>query len=331
LPICIFNKGMGTMNEHILLIGAGSVGLGLSSALLTAGGALTILSRPDGASEIKTKGITRTGIFGTVQTPQSSVTIITNLSELKTLPTMVIVCVKSFNSKEIAILLKRYFEGATAGHMVPVILFQNGYGNYEIFCKFFPKERIFNARVITGFIRKSFTEVEITAHADAIHIGHMDGYITDHINNLCDLLSQGGIPTEPSETIEKDIWSKILFNALLNPLGAIRNVPYGDLASHLDTKLIMNAIAGEIFEVIEKYGYRSHYKNREAFLEHFYRFLIPLTQKHESSMLFDIRKGRKTEIDSLNGAIVNLAKGKDISVPVNEKIVYRIKRLEQST
>ncbi|GAH48443.1 unnamed protein product, partial [marine sediment metagenome] len=55
---------------------------------------------------------------------------------------------------------------------------------------------------------------------------------------------------------------------------------------------------------------------------------IPQTEKHRSSMLNDIERGKKTEIDFLNGVFVELGKTHNIPTPVNETIVRVIKFLE---
>ena len=73
-------------------------------------------------------------------------------------------------------------------------------------------------------------EVEITVHADSIHIGSLfDGDLLC-MEKLCELITKGDIPCEKTDSIEKDLWAKMLYNCALNPLGAILDVPYGVLA-----------------------------------------------------------------------------------------------------
>ncbi len=55
----------------------------------------------------------------------------------------------------------------------PIVLCQNGWGNAEIFAEHFPKERIKSGRVITGFRRPHKHQVDITVHADPIHLGSL--------------------------------------------------------------------------------------------------------------------------------------------------------------
>ena len=64
-------------------------------------------------------------------------------------------------------------------------------------------------------------------------------------------------------------------------------------------------------------GHSTHWDDVESFLRAFYRQMIPATYAHESSMLQDVRNGRRTEIDALNGAVVELGKRLKIEVPHN--------------
>jgi 2-dehydropantoate 2-reductase len=79
----------------------------------------------------------------------------------------VLVCTKSFDSAAAAKDLADPEEGAK------LVLFQNGWGNAEAFATHFDKGRIYNARVITGFRRPRPNAVEVTVHADAIHVGSL--------------------------------------------------------------------------------------------------------------------------------------------------------------
>ncbi len=59
--------------------------------------------------------------------------------------------------------------------------------------------------------------------------------------------------------------------------------------------------------------------------------LVPPTAKHFPSMYYDVKAGKRLEIDALNGAIVHLAKGKGLSVPLNETITDIIRAKETLT
>jgi 2-dehydropantoate 2-reductase len=170
--------------------------------------------------------------------------------------------------------------------------------------------------------------VEVTVHADAIHVGSLFGADLTAIEGLCGAIRKGGIPCEPSREIAEDLWAKVLYNCLLNPLGALVGVPYGMLGEREETRAIMEAVAREVFAVMESAGFHTHWPSAEAYLESFYAELLPATALHESSMLQDLRAGRKTEIDALNGAVAKLASQHSVPAPVDRALATLIRAAE---
>jgi 2-dehydropantoate 2-reductase len=90
----------------------------------------------------------------------------------------------------------------------------------------------------------------------------------------------------------------------------------------------MGEIAEEIFRVMQAAGYRTRYPDAASFLAALYGELLPPTAEHESSTLQDLRAGRRTEIEALNGAVVRLADAHGIPVPANRALVEMIRALE---
>jgi len=84
----------------------------------------------------------------------------------------------------------------------------------------------------------------------------------------------------------------------------------------------------EAFAVADAENVTLFWERAEEYLEYLRRKHIPDTGKHHSSMLNDIERGRKTEIDFVNGNFVELGKKHQIPTPVNDTIVRLIKFLE---
>ena len=312
---------------RVLIYGGGSVGLGVGSCLVKAGAEVDIVGRDNTVQALRKGGLVRSGIFGDYRAGQGAFGSFCTLNEIqKKVYDYILVCVKSFDTFEAAKELsghKRLF-----GDETKIVLFQNGWGNAEVFLSFFEKERIYNARVITGFHRPKSNEVEITVHADAIRIGSLFGGDLSSIEQLCLLISKGDIPCEKTSDIGKDLWAKMLYNCALNPLGAILDVPYGVLAESEFTRVIMNGIVEEIFKVMAAAGYETRWEKPEDFLEVFYKKLVPDTAEHKSSTLRDILAKKKTEIEALNGAVIKLAEKYRIEVPYNMAIYNMVKFIE---
>ncbi len=316
---------MRTLN--VVVVGAGAVGLGVASCLLRSGQRVRFVTRSAGRAALERGGLVRTGIFGEARFPPDAFSVCASLTELPPGPLdYVLVCTKSFASREVAQAL------AEAGDRVPetarIVLFQNGWGNAEIFAEHTAAPRVFNARVITGFRRAEPNEVEITVHADAIRIGSLFGAPGADVEPLCRAIDAGGVPCQVADNIEGDLWAKMLYNCALNPLGAILDVPYGALGRSGPARRIMRAVVAEVFAVLEKSGHRTHWHGPEAYLEAFYASILPPTARHESSMLLDLRGGRRTEVDALNGAVVALGERLGVGTPVNQTLVQLIRAIE---
>ena len=145
---------------------------------------------------------------------------------------------------------------------------------------------------------------------------------------LAEAINAGGIPSQTSEEVGKARWAKMLYNCSLNPLGAILNVNYGKLTENEYTKELMNSIIDEIFEVIKASGYSTLWSTSDEYKELFYNKLVPDTYEHYSSTHQDIQRKIKTEIDSLNGKVIELGERNNVDVSTNKIIYNLIKSIE---
>ncbi|MCE5186359.1 MAG: ketopantoate reductase family protein [Planctomycetaceae bacterium] len=310
---------------NVLIYGAGAVGLGVASCLLKSKAKVDIVARPSTVECLKKDGLVRKGIFGEFHAGPGDFGSATSLDALpEHRYDFILVCTKSFDSENAAKDIQSHAN--LYNKRTRIVLFQNGWGNAEIFAQYFPKEQIFNARVITGFTRPGPNEVVITVHAQPIHIGSLFSQTGEDMANLCRAIDSGGIPCEPTDAIEKDLWAKMLYNCALNPLGAMLNLPYGALAEDDHCRTIMDNIIKEVFAVMQKAGFQTHWQNADDFLKIFYARLVPDTAGHRSSMLQDITAGKRTEIDALNGAVIRLADAHHIDVPYNHCVYEAIRK-----
>jgi 2-dehydropantoate 2-reductase len=312
---------------HVLIYGGGAVGLGIASWLIRPGQRVDIIARAETATALRREGLLRTGIFGRVHARPGTFGSYDSLAQVAGGPyDFVLVCTKSFDSASAAQDLATQ-EDRIGGH-ARFVLLQNGWGNAEAFCARFEKSRVYNGRVITGFRRPRPNEVEITVHADAIHIGSLFHDDLAALAGLCEAINTGGIPCAASNTIAQDLWAKMLYNCALNPLGALLGVPYGTLAEQPTTRSLMDRIVEEVFAVMLAAGYTTHWPTSAEFLAAFYGRLVPDTAEHKSSMLQDITAGRRTEIDALTGAIITLAAQHGLDVPYNHAVYQLIRFIE---
>ena len=312
---------------NILLYGAGAVGLGLASCLLKSGEHVDLIGREDTVDALQQNGVQRTGLFGDFTAAPESLGAYASLKELP--PTeydFILVSTKSFDTRTSAEQIVGIPSLKNAP--TPIVLCQNGWGNAEIFAEYFPKERIKSGRVITGFRRPHKYQVDITVHADAIHLGSLFDNEVSGLEPLSAAIDAGGIPCEVTPTVSQDLWAKMLYNCMLNGLSTVFDVPYGVLGESPHTRELMENIAHEVYAVMTAAGYATHWASAEDYIDTFYKHQLPPTTSHEPSMLQDIRAGKQTEIDALNGAVMQLGQQHNLPVPYNIAIYRIIKFME---
>lgn len=274
---------------------------------------------------LRASGLIRSGLFGRFDHPAGSFRTVEEPREIPGPVAHLLVATKSFDSASVA----RSLAGAPCiGPDTRIVLCQNGWGLAEQFRPFFAERSIWNARVITGFRRPEPHHVEITVHAEPVHIGSLFGEPGAGVAGLCRTLAAGGLPCAPTDTIARDLWAKLLYNGLLNPLGALFEVPYGELAEHPEIRRTMRELALETFAVMGAAGYETHWPDADAYLEDFYARLLPPTASHESSTLQDLRAGRRTEIDALTGAVVSLGEEHGTPTPVSRTLLAMVHFIE---
>ena len=311
----------------ILIFGAGAVGLGLAGCIIKAGHHPDIIAREDTVIRLDQDGLIRSGILGADRF--SSFNAFSDIKYIKDRAPYdyILVCTKSNDSLSAARAISRFpeiFSSKTC-----IVLCQNGWGNREIFLQHFPSPGIYNARIITGFSRPEKYHVKITVHVQPVHLGSLDHSDCKELESLCSAINQGGLTCELTETIEKDLWAKMLFNCSLNPLGAIFDVPYGKLGESENCRKIMKEIIHEVFQVMEKAGYSTHWESSNEYFSFLIHRLIPDAARHESSTLQDIRAKKKTEINALTGAVVKLGDEHRVHTPTNLMLYQMIRFMEE--
>jgi len=307
----------------ILIFGLGALGTVFATSLKSHGHTVFGFTKEKYINQFKGKKLKIQGLFGNKEAQLNDIFTETEQIKNKDLD-LIIVSVKAYDTQTAINQIK-----PVIGEKTLVLLAQNGYGNYEIASSILGKERVILSRIIFGAKVIEPGIAEVTVFADDIVIGQPDKAISEEkLIEIAKIFNEAGLPTKVSQDVYAILWDKILYNSALNPLGAILECSYGTLAEHEETRKIMNKIVEEIFTVAKIKKIKLNWKDYKEYLQHFYEKLVPPTAKHFPSMYYDIKQGKKTEIDALNGAIVKLAKEFNLPVPVNETITNLIKAKE---
>lgn len=308
---------------RILVFGLGALGAVYSCLLKEQGHYVAGVDREEVVNTVAQQGVQVSGIWGTHA--QVLDQVVSRLEDLEARDfDLLVLTVKSYDTAQAARQMAEFISPASY-----VLLAQNGYGNFEAAARSIDPARLIVGRVIFGAETLGAGVSKVTVIADDVIIGSpanlIDAGALEKIRRTC---HDAGIPTRISGEVMKYVWGKIIYNSALNPLGAILEVPYGKLAGDPHTRQLMDGIIEEIFAVLHACGQETLWTEAAAYRQVFYGQLIPPTALHHASMLQDIQRGRKTEIDALNGAVVGLGRQCGVATPVNEVIVAMIKAKE---
>lgn len=308
-------------HPRILIAGAGALGSVYGCFLRRAGYAVSLLGRSAHLDAVAAAGLHIEGLWG--EHHASGFALLTDATR----------AADSFDA--ILISVKTYDTGTVARAVAPLlardgvaISLQNGLGNVEQIAEQVGWERTLAARVIFGAEQVAPGRVRVTVYADPVLIGVWHDRHGPHLEwaarTWAERLAAAAIPAAYCADIKAALWGKVLYNAALNPLSALLGVHYGALADDADTRAIMDAVFDEIYAVAAAEGVRLPSPSATAYRAEFYGRLVPSTCNHRSSMLQDLERGRRTEIDAINGEVSRRGRTHSIATPVNDVLTHLV-------
>ncbi len=306
----------------ILVIGAGALG-SLIGGLLSIEHDVTIIGRPEQVWVLKRKGLKIEGITSGEFKPKalSGVPKDENFD-------LIIICVKSYNT-EISL------EPLTPllMHGTPILSLQNGLDNEEKILKFIRTHRL-DSHVIGGITCHGVTYkgpglIKHAGVGDTI-IGHFgcsgdeSRDCDERVKQIAQAFTRAGLDMETTGSITREIWAKTIINSAINPLTAIVGGPNGIIIENEDINGMARDLIKEGVKVAR--AYNIDLTDEEMFERTFK--VAERTKWNHSSMYQDIKLKRRTEVDSINGALHSKAAEKGIDAPLNRSMVRLIKGLE---
>jgi len=310
---------------EVLVAGAGAIGSVVGGLLAIGGAGVTLLGRPEHLGAIARRGLAIEGIWGRYEIKDLAVAA--DSTALRGGYDLVLLSVKSYDTDAmleiVAPLLDR--DGS-------LISLQNGLGNVEKVLAAVGPGRALGARVIFGAEIARPGVVRVTVCADSVLIGAVaahDGRACQKAKRWAERFAASRIPCEYTPDLCAALWGKVLYNAPLNALAALLRVPYGVLAELEEAREIMNVLIEEAFGVALAVGVKLPWKQVEDYKRVFYGRLLPATREHRSSMLQDLERGRRTEVDSINGSVWRLGRRAGVPTVVNETITRLVHVAEE--
>lgn len=306
-------------NVKIAILGAGALG-SLFGGILTAGGLNVTLIDPweEHIDAIKKRGLQVIAEEGERTLPVQAVTAPAECDKMD----IVIVLTKS-NFTEVAIRqATNLFDENTVA-----ISFQNGLGNEECIENVIGIGNVLGGQTSQGAAVVAPGIVRKAGHNPSI-FGEMKGGISRRVKAIEKTFSDAGLFAIASENIRKDMWKKVLANLGVSPISAVCRMRVGYLFDIPEIEKLVMELLKEGVSVAKATGIDIAVDDG---LELLHRVVYKEENKaksNRSGMLVDIIAKRQTEIDYINGAVVNLGKKHNIPTPVNTAMVALVKNIE---
>ena len=145
------------------------------------------------------------------------------------------------------------------------------------------------------------------------------------IELLAETLTRAGMNTAALPDARGAQWTKVIFNAATNPLGALTGLTHGQVCEHEPSRRLASGLVAEGVALAGAQGIELD-SDPEEMIDHAAR----VAYDHKASMLQDVEAGRRTEVDSLNGALVEWGERLGIPTPLNRAIWALVRALEDS-
>lgn len=315
------------------IYGAGSLGTILGAYITKNGGEIELINRNKAHVEaLRSNGATVTGTVNFTQ----KVTVYTP-DEMSGIYDIIFLMTKQQHNGEVVAFLKDYL--AEDGVIVTL---QNGIPELLI-GEIVGEERVLGCTVAWGATMKEPGVCELTSAPDSLtfSLGSLQAQPNKHLVDVKALLELMG-PVEIDKNFIGSRWSKLLINSAFSGMSAVLGCTFGEAAGNKVSRRVVQALIKECIDVcaaghiriepvqgkdiVKLLDYKSSIKKAFSF------FIIPIAiRKHallKASMLQDLEKGKKCEVDAINGVVSAFGRKVGVPTPMNDTVVNVIHQIE---
>lgn len=313
------------------VIGLGAIGSIIGGLLAKSDESVILIGKENQVEEISKKGIKIEGLNNSIIAENVKVT--SDLSLISE-SDITIICVKSQDTRALAEDLKKFIKKSTL-----ILSLQNGVRNSEIL-KEITGATVFSGVVLFNAFYDKPGEVTLTLKGGLIL--ETNNLYEEKIKNFCELLNKYKIESKIVTDIQGYLWSKLIVN-LQNAVTALTGQTIKESILNKDSRAIIIATMNEGLNVLKHSDIK--YKTlpdidpkitikrlkilNSTFLKIGSR-LMKLNETARGSIWQSLNRGKPTEIDYINGEIVNLAKKHNLEAPINKKLVELVKQAEKT-
>ncbi len=309
----------------IVIVGAGALGGFVGGMLSDAGVDVTLFDvRDDYVKKVAEEGLWINPAGG--EPKQYRPKIVSDLSNVGQ-PDVVIISTKAFHTRSAAEGVLPLVKDDTL-----VCSFQNGYGNLAVLEEVAGKpERIVAMTTAHNFSVTEDNKIAYFMGAGGVDLGYMKGPKDDRLEELGALMKNLKVPVKVHDDGHEVVWNKVLWNAVLNCTAAVTGMDVITMVNTGNIQPVFQALTDEYFALSEAMGMNVWHP--PDFVDKItmgakMAAKIQTFSPPKPSMLQDMEADRPTEIDYINGAIVNLGEEHGVPVPVNRTMLYLVKTFE---
>ena len=291
--------------KKVFILGAGAIG-SVIGGLLSKKNDVTLVGNKSHVDAVNSRGLSISGDVNEIFRIRTD-------TQIQEIPhgTLIFLTTKTYDSERAIRGIDKLLKEDTV-----VLVLQNGLGNEE-FVKRAVSRKVKVLRGITTMAAEFFEAREVRYWKGETVIEHDVA-----AENVAEILNASALKTSLSENIRDKIWGKVVVNSVVNPLTAIFRVRNHEIGTQPLAK-VRHQIVQECVQVGKAEGI-AFPRDLEKVID---REILSYT--NYSSMYQDIMKRKRTEIDFLNGKIVELGRKHHIPTPMNETMVHFIKFLEE--
>jgi 2-dehydropantoate 2-reductase len=302
---------------RVAVVGAGAVGGYFGGMLARAGAHVTLIGRPVHVEVWKRDGLLVDSVNFQESIPIEASTSVAACEGAD----LVLFSVKSLDTEEAARDLARHIRGDAL-----IISLQNGVDNVE---------RIRAAAALDPIAAVVYVASSMPAPGRIKHDGRGDLIVGDlpgrsgplreaAVARVSTWFEAAGVPCRVSPNIAADLWTKLILNAALNAISAVVHAPYGDVVAIAESRETVRQLVNECVAVARTGGVSLP---EVDFVEMVLRFAEKVGQVF-SSTAQDLDRGKRTEVDALNGFVVRRGAELGVPAPVNQALLALVKLRE---
>ena len=298
------------------IIGVGGVGGYFGGLLAKAGLDVTFVARGEHGDTIRRHGLTVKAVTGDfIVHPKSVIDTASKLGPQD----LIMICTKSYDLKSAVESLRSALRPSTI-----VIPFLNGI-DHDLNLK----EDLPNAEVYPGFVyiisaKTAPGLIEQTAGPRTLFFGDRAGKPNDRLKELEQVFRNADILATATDDVVREMWRKYVWLCAFAGLTSMRRSTIGPICDDPSGKAALIQAIYEGVAVARAHGVNLDDAMRDEMVGKLIKYQTT-DRNAKSSMLVDLENGRRTEIETLNGRIVELGRSYGLRVPTHEAICASVR------